>query len=151
MMRNWKLLMLYSRSQRKAKKYAFEAMHFITNCYALFSEKMAHRVIHGQFVNRKGGQGNNYANDLKQEHIVKANKAVLRGLCGNKTLKAVTRSTKSAYCQKVIIDNLDKQNDIHKNSSSHTYGNCGFVFVTAWNILSLLLLNDIFMKTNLLL
>ena len=85
---------------------------------------MAHRVIHGQFVNRKGGQGNNYANDLKQEHIVKANKAVLRGLCGNKTLKAVTRSTKSAYCQKVIIDNLDKQNDIHKNSSSHTYGNC---------------------------
>ena len=124
MMRNWKLLMLYSRSRKRAKKYAFEAMRLITNCYALFSEKMAHRIIHGQFVNPKGGEGNNYANDLKQEHIVKANKVVLRGLCGNKTLKAVTRSTTSAYCQKVIIDNLDKQNKIHKNSSSHTYGNC---------------------------
>lgn len=43
---------------------------------------------------------------------------------GTKHLKAVTRSTTSAYCQKVIIDNLDKQNKIHKNSSSHTYGNC---------------------------
>ena len=59
MMRNWKLLMLYSRSRKRAKKYAFEAMRLITNCYALFSEKMAHRVIHGQFVNPKGRQGTN--------------------------------------------------------------------------------------------
>lgn len=66
--------------------------------------------------------GNNYANDLKQEHIVKCNKAVLQGLCGNKTLKAVTRLTKSAYSQKIITDNFDSKSKIAKDSTSHTYG-----------------------------
>ena len=30
----------------------------------LYSERMANRVIHGQFVNPKGGNGHNYACDL---------------------------------------------------------------------------------------
>ena len=65
---------------------------------ALYSELMAHRVLHGQFVNPKGGNGNNnYANDLKMEHEVRNDKAVLKGMCGNKTLKAVQRSTSCSY------------------------------------------------------
>jgi hypothetical protein len=64
----------------------------------------------------------NYANDLKQEHLVKCNKVILRGLCGNKTLNAVTRSTQSAYNVKKISDNFDHQTNITPDSQSHTYG-----------------------------
>ena len=45
---------------------------------------MAHHILHGQFVNPKGGEGNE--ND----------KGVLKAICGNKTLKAVQRSTSSS-------------------------------------------------------
>ena len=41
MMRNWKLLMLFNLSRKRGKKYAFEAMRLITNCWALYTPKMA--------------------------------------------------------------------------------------------------------------
>lgn len=44
--------------------------------------------------------------------------------CGNKTLMAVTRLTKSLYSQKKITDNFDAQTQIAKDSTAHTYGNC---------------------------
>lgn len=47
MMRNWKMLMLYSRSRKRGGKYAYEAMRLITYCTALYTKKMAHRIIHG--------------------------------------------------------------------------------------------------------
>lgn len=124
MMRNWKLLLLFNRSRRRGKKYAFEAMRLITNCRALYTPKMAHRVIHGMFVNPKGGEGNNYSNDLKQEHIVKDHKVTLHDLRGNKTLKAVTRSTSTSYSQQVIGDRIDEESNISKDSTAHTYGDC---------------------------
>ena len=73
-LRNWKLLMLVFRSRSRSMKYAFEAMRFVTMVKAMYSERMAHTVLHGQFVNRKGGSGNNNANDLKMEHRSKTTK-----------------------------------------------------------------------------
>lgn len=122
MLRNWKLLMLYGRSKKRGKKYSFEAMRLLTHCKALYTEKTAHKIINGQFVNPKGGEGNNYANDLKQEHLVRCSKVLLRGLCGNKTLKAVSRSTTCAYSLKVCMENFDNQSGITQDSTSHTYG-----------------------------
>ena len=61
---NWKLYMLYFCSRSRGKKYAFEAMTLITSLKALYTERMAFRITHGQFVNLRGGAGNNYANDL---------------------------------------------------------------------------------------
>ena len=124
MMRNWKLLMLFNRSRKRGKKYAIEAMRLITNCRALYTPKLAHRIIHGMIVNPKGGGGggNNYANDLKQEHIVKGHKVMLHHLRGNKTLKAVTRLTSTSYSQQVIADRIDKESHISKESTAHTWG-----------------------------
>lgn len=82
------------------------------------------RIIHGMFVNPKGGKGNNYANDLKQEHIVKDHKVTLHELRGIKTLKAVTRSTSTSYSQQVIAYRIDKESNISKDSTAHTYGDC---------------------------
>lgn len=118
---NWKMLMLYFRCRPKGMKYGFEAMRFITCVRALYTERLAHRVIHGQFVNSKGGAGRNYANDLKMEHLVRHNKTILKGLCGNKTLKAVERCSKAAYGVKRIVNQFDTQSDIAPESTSHTH------------------------------
>ncbi|KAL9976530.1 hypothetical protein ACROYT_G013844 [Oculina patagonica] len=75
-------------------KYAFEAMRIITCVKALYTEKTAHRIIHGHFANVRGGKGNNYANDLRMEMTVKAEKTILKGMCDNKTLKAHVKTMK---------------------------------------------------------
>ena len=119
---NWKLLMLYFRSRPRGMKYAFEAMRLITCVKALFTEKMAHRVIHGQFVNLRGtGPGNNLANDLRMEMKVKDDKGMLRRMCGNNTLKAVNRSTSSTYGFKLASDAIDKESGVHPDSTRHTH------------------------------
>ena len=104
MMRNWKLLMLFNRSRKRGKKCAFEAMRIITNCRALYTSQMAHRII-----------------ELKQEHIVKDHKVTLHDLRENKTLKAVTRSTSTSYSQQLIGNRIDEQSNISKDSTAHTY------------------------------
>ena len=102
-------------------KYAFEAMRFITFGKALYSERMAHRILHGQFVNAREGHVNNYANDLKMEHEVRNNKGVLKGLCGNKTLQAVQRSSSSSYMLNETSMQYDRVSNISPESTSHTH------------------------------
>ena len=120
-LRNWKSLMLVFRSRSRGMKYAVEAMRFVTMVKAMYSERMAHRVLHGQFVNRKGGSGNNYINDLKMKHEVKNNKGVLKGLCANKTLKAVQRCTSTGFLLNETAKQYDKESTITPESTSHTY------------------------------
>ncbi|XP_028408673.1 uncharacterized protein LOC114531236 isoform X2 [Dendronephthya gigantea] len=118
---NWKLLMLYFRARKRGTKYAFEAMRVITLIKALCTERTAHRLIHGQFVNLKGGLGKNCANDLAMEMMIKNHKVMLKGMCGNKTLKAVERSTKASHGIKKIVDAYDEMNSVPPDSTSHTH------------------------------
>lgn len=124
-LRNWKILMLYFRSRTRGMKYAFEAMRFITFVKALYSERMAHCILHGQFVNPNGGKGNNYANDLKMEHEVRNCKCVLKEMCGNKTLKAVLRATSSSYMLHETSKQYDRESNLHPESTHHTHA-CTF-------------------------
>jgi hypothetical protein len=119
-LRNWKMLMLYFRAGPRGTKYAFEAMRLITNVKALYTERIAHRIIHGQFVNSRGGPGHNCANDLRMETLVKNFKGILKGLCGNKTLKAVERGTQAAYGLKTTLDAIDQETGVPTESSKHT-------------------------------
>ena len=119
---NWKVLMLYYRCRSRGMKYAYEAMRFITCVRALYTEKMSHRIIHGQFVNPKGGEGKNYANDLKMEHIICDNKVVLGELRANKTLMAIQRSSQAAYGVKTEFCNqYDSQCNLPPELSKHTH------------------------------
>lgn len=120
-LRNWKLLLLYFRARRHAMKYAYEAMRVITYTKALLSEKMAAKILHGQFINVKGGKGINVANDLKMEHLIKYNKVVLHDLCGNKSLKAIQRNTKATHGLQTITKALDDQCNIKPVSTAHTH------------------------------
>ena len=119
---NWKMLMLYYRCRSRGMKYAFEAMRFITCVRALYTEKMSHRVIHGQFVNPKGGMGKKYPNDLKMEHIIGDNKVVLGELRANKTLTAVQKCSQGAYGVKTeFCHQYDSQCNIKPELSKHTH------------------------------
>ena len=118
---NWKLLMLYFRARKRGMKYAFEAMRLLTFTKALLTERQAHRVIHGQFVNTKGGVGKNMPNDLKMETMVKNHKKVLRGLCGNKTLKAIQRATTATHGLKTIVEAIDQESNVTPDSTHHTH------------------------------
>lgn len=118
---NWKMLLLYLRCRPRGMKYAYEAMRFITCVKALYTEKTAHRILYGQFVNAKGGEGNNYANDLKMEHCIQDNKVSIRGMRANKTLKAVQRCSGSSYGQKEFCIQYDGQCNIPPESTSHTH------------------------------
>lgn len=118
---NWKMLMLYFRSRKRGMKYVYEAMRFITNAKALHTEKTAHRIVHGQFVNIKGGTGNNCANDLQMEMLIKHHKVMLRGLCVNKTLNAVQRNTKATNKLKEMVENFDQETNVPPDSTSHTH------------------------------
>ena len=101
-------------------KYAFEMMRFTTCVKALYPQKVAHRIIQRQFVNWRGGDGKNVANDLKQEHFVKGHKTVLKDLVANKTLTAVERATKASCSLKGVSDNFDRQCLIAPEYTLHT-------------------------------
>lgn len=132
---NWKLLMLYFRSRNRGMKYAFEAMRLLTCTKALFTEQMAHRIIHGQFINAKGGAGNNYSNDLKMETLVKDHKVALKELCGNKTLKAVQRSTNAVYGLNNVVEAIDKESNVTPESTHHTHANSNKIVQEMINVL----------------
>ena len=120
-LRNWKLLMLYFRARKHSMKYVFEAVRLLTCVKAQYTEKIAHRIIHGQFVNPNGGIGNNYANDLKMENLVKNHNVILKGLCGNKTLKAISRSTSATHGLTNIMTVVDQQTNVPRDSTRHTH------------------------------
>ena len=58
---------------------------------------MAHHILHGQFVNPKVGRATICVVPMTFKwNMVKNDKGVLKAVCGNKTLKAVQRSTSSS-------------------------------------------------------
>ena len=80
---------------------------------------MAHRILHGRFVNAKGGKGNNYGNDLKMEHKVRNDKGILKGMCRDKTLQAVQRSTSPSFLLNEIVKQYD--GNIAPELTAHTH------------------------------
>ena len=58
-----------------------------------------------------GGEGKNYANYLKMEHCIQDNKQLMRAMRGNKTLKAVQRSSSSSYGQE-FGNHFNRESDI---------------------------------------
>lgn len=121
--RNNKLLLLMFRTGSHAKKYAFEMLRMISKVKCQMTEQVAERTTHGRFVNWKGGKGKNCANDLKQEHLVKFTKKLVRGMGAQKTEQAIKRATSAAGGLQYITENFDNVTGIHPESTAHTYKN----------------------------
>lgn len=120
---NSKVLLLMFRSTTRSKKYAFEMLRLISKVKCQFTDKMAERTIHGRFVNWKGGEGNNVANDLEEEHFVQFDKKLLKGMGAQKSFKAVERATRAACGLKKIAENFDYKTGVHPPSTAHSYQN----------------------------
>ncbi|CAC5393039.1 unnamed protein product [Mytilus coruscus] len=78
------------------------------------------RVLEGAFVNTKGGNGKNKEAILVQEHAIRNQKDIIRGLSANKTETATRRASGSANIIYKIGDNEDKLLNIPKPTTSHT-------------------------------
>ena len=87
------------------------------------TQQMVARTIHGRFVNWKGGKGGNSPNDLKQQHLVKFTKKLIRGMGAQKNEKAVNRTTSAACGLHQIIEQFDKVSNVLPESTAHTYRN----------------------------
>ena len=55
------------------------------------------------------------------ETLVKDHKVILKGLCGNTTLKAVQRSTNAVYELKSMVELIDKESNVPPDSIKHTH------------------------------
>lgn len=121
LIRNSKALLLLFRMGKRGKKYAYELFRLISNVKCQMTEQMAERTINGRFVNWKGTKAGNCANDLKQEHLVKFTKMLIRGMGAQKTTKAMSRATTAASGLTEIVEQFDDTTNIHPESTAHSH------------------------------
>ena len=55
------------------------------------------------------------------EIMVKDHKVISKGLCGNKTLKVVQRSTNAVYGLKNVTESIDKESNVPPDSTKHSH------------------------------
>ncbi|VDI79977.1 Hypothetical predicted protein, partial [Mytilus galloprovincialis] len=107
-------------SNSTMSKYFTECVNTILQVNFLLSPHTRTRVLEGAFVNTKGGNGQNKEADLVQEHAIRNQKDIIRGLGANKTETATRRASGSANIIYKIGDNVDKLLNIPKQTTSHT-------------------------------
>lgn len=116
---NRKRLMLYFKSASTFSKYSLEMFTAIAQTEALMSEKLAHRVSWGRFVNWAGGAGKNIEADLAQEICNRQTKDVVRGMGANKTEQSIARASKAAAGVSHIVEQFDNCTGVKKSSTAH--------------------------------
>ena len=93
-------------SHSKLSKYMVECINYILQ-YKYASPLQKTRILEGSFINRRGGIGNNVEADLVQEHSVKHQKELIRGLGANKSQNAITRATSASNLLSGVISSFD--------------------------------------------
>ncbi|KAK3083045.1 hypothetical protein FSP39_012508 [Pinctada imbricata] len=106
-------------SHSKLSKYLVECLDVILKCKSA-STLTRTRILEGFFVNRKGGVGKNVEADLVQEHFVRNQKELIRGLGANKTDKAILRVTGAANAISHILEDLDTNLKIPTRRGHHS-------------------------------
>ncbi|CAC5375610.1 unnamed protein product [Mytilus coruscus] len=101
-------------------KYLFECVDYITKVSCFLSPLDKLRVLEGSMVNLRGGQGNNIEADLVQEHSVRNQKELIRGLGANKSETAISAVTAAAPVIAKICMNFDAEHNIPKKASRHS-------------------------------
>ncbi|XP_076081561.1 uncharacterized protein LOC143052416 [Mytilus galloprovincialis] len=117
-------------------KYFSECINTILQVQHLSSPHMKMRQLEGAFINTKGGSGKNKEADLVQEHAIRNQKDLIRGLGANKTENGSRRASSSADIIHRIGDNVDHLLGIPKFTSSHAKKTSSKDLEIAINILS---------------
>ncbi|KAK3100123.1 hypothetical protein FSP39_015088 [Pinctada imbricata] len=106
-------------SHSKLSKYLVECINFILQ-YEHASPLNKMRILEGSFVNRRGGSGMNVEADLVQEHAVRHQKELIRGLGANKTESAIKRATGASNLLSLVVGNFDRSLSVPQKSPNHT-------------------------------
>ncbi|KAJ8300788.1 hypothetical protein KUTeg_022307 [Tegillarca granosa] len=109
---------LYSHSNRS--KYLEQAIDDICQTQYLLSPLNKIRVLEGSFINLKVGIGNNIEADLVQEHSVREQKVLIKGLGANKPENAISVVTAAASAVTRICNHFDDTFSGSKVSTRHT-------------------------------
>jgi hypothetical protein len=103
----------------RRKNYAIESLHLLVQHDFVLPPRQAAELIWSRFVNVRGQQGTNIANDLHMEHLNRLVKDAIQGLGANKTEKAITRVGKVLRVLAPLLDNFDSENFVAKGSGRH--------------------------------
>ncbi|KAK3083965.1 hypothetical protein FSP39_006061 [Pinctada imbricata] len=106
-------------SHSKLSKYLVECINYIVQ-YEHSSPMTKLRILEGSFVNRRGGIGKNVEADLVQEHSVRFQKELIRGLGSNKSEAAITRVTSASNLLSAVISNFDSSLNVKQKAPHHT-------------------------------
>lgn len=116
-LRCWRYLLPMFVSSRR-KNYALESLNLLQHDFTL-PPRQAAELIWSRFVNIRGQQGTNIANDLQMEHLNHLVKTAIQGLRANKTETAITRVGRVLRVLAPFLDNFDSENGLTKESGRH--------------------------------
>ncbi|KAJ8300062.1 hypothetical protein KUTeg_021581 [Tegillarca granosa] len=117
---NLKLCLPFLFSHSNRSKYLEQAIDYICQTQYLLSPLNKIRVLEGSFINLKGGIGNNIEADLVQEHSVREQKVLIKGLGANKPENAISVVTAAASAVTRICNHFDDTFSVSKVSTRHT-------------------------------
>ena len=117
-LRCWKYNFLIFKCTNRIN-YSIEAFTLLAQHCFLFSERQAHQLLWGRFINTHGLPARNIPCDLYMEHLNRVCKDVVSNLKANKTPKALVRVGKVVGILDDIAKNFDDDNFIHSRSGKH--------------------------------
>ena len=89
MMRTLKLMMVLLKADSNMCRYADEILRFLVHQTCILSEREAHQMFYGMFVNTKGKLDSFIPCDLMMEFVVRATKKHIKHMHSNKTERNV--------------------------------------------------------------
>ena len=119
-----KMFMLHFRQDGSGStKYALESLHHLFQVYVWLTPREAEHVKWNRTVSNKGGMGNNVFMDLDLEHDNHYFKEQLRSLGANVNQTSVNRISHAFFVTSNLLERLDDEMLIRKNSGEHTKKN----------------------------
>ncbi|KAL9955364.1 hypothetical protein ACROYT_G036674 [Oculina patagonica] len=124
-------------------KYALESLYHLFQVFALSTPREAERLTWNRTVNTKGGEGNNVFLDLNLEHDNHSVTELLRALGANVNETSVNRICRAFFLILNLLEKLDCEMHVPKNSAEHTKKNMHGDLMT---IVDALVTEDVFTR-----
>ena len=118
MKRCWLLCMPHFKESGRTK-YAWEALRLLIQLKTL-SPNLSHQIQWNQFVNTRGGLGNNIPCDLYNEHVNKLVKIIIQNMGSNLTEESLQRAVRCVSPLHAIEKNFDAATLVPVVTSAHS-------------------------------
>ena len=121
LLRLFKLMMMQLKGRTTHAKYPLEILMMLFQQLSILSERRAHQVLHGSFVNTKGRPDTNVPADLQMEWLVKHNKRHIKHMFSNKSTSNIYTKSSALPGFYAISRNFDNDADVLIRSKRHNH------------------------------